>query len=139
MANNNTTKIINITADPSVNVDAAEAHGRMRVWYDSFEASSTASADTITFARMPKGATIWQVRVVADALGSSVTIKVGDASDDDRFITATTMNTASLVTETNAIAGVGYNYTAQTDLIATVGGAAATGTIKFMVFYTLGD
>jgi len=139
MANNNTTKVTNITADPAVNVDAAEAHGRMRVWYDSFEASSTASADTITFARMPKGATIWQVRVVADALGSSVTIKVGDASDDDRFITATTMNTASLVTETNAIAGVGYNYTAQTDLIATVGGAAATGTIKFMVFYTLGD
>lgn len=139
MANNNTTKVTNITADPAVNVDAAEAHGRMRVWYDSFEASSTASADTITFARMPKGATIWQVRVVADALGASVTIKVGDADDDDRFITQTTMNTANLVTETNAIAGVGYNYTAQTDLIATVGGAAATGTIKFMVFYTLGD
>ena len=139
MANNNTTKITNITADPSVNVNASEAHGRMRVWYDSFEASSTASGDTITFSRMPKGATIWQVRVVADALGSSVTIKVGDASDDDRFITATTMNTANLVTETNAIDGVGYNYTAQTDLIATVGGAAATGTIKFMVFYTLGD
>ena len=139
MANNNTTKVTNITADPAVNVDAAEAHGRMRVWYDSFEASSTASADTITFARMPKGATIWQVRVVADALGSSVTIKVGDASDTARFISAPTMNTANLVTETNAIDGVGYNYTAQTDLIATVGGAAATGTIKFMVFYTLGD
>ena len=139
MANNNTTKITNITADPSVNVDAAEAHGRMRVWYDSFEASYTASGDTITFSRMPKGATIYQVRVVADALGSSVTIKVGDASDDDRYITATTMNTANLVTETNAIAGAAYNYTAETDLIATVGGAAATGTIKFMVFYTLGD
>ena len=139
MANNNTTKITNITADQSVNVNASEAHGRMRVWYDSYEASSTASADTITFARMPKGATIWQVRVVADALGSGVTIKVGDASLDDRFITQTTMNTANLVTETNAIDGVGYNYTAQTDLIATVGGAAATGTIKFMVFYTLGD
>ena len=139
MANNNTTKITNITADPSVNVDAAEAHGRMRVWYDSFEASSTASSDTITFARMPIGATIWQVRVMADALGGSVTIKVGDSGDDDRYITATAMNTANLVTQTNAIAGVGYNYTAQTDLIATVGGAAATGTIKFMVFYTLGD
>ena len=139
MANNNTTKVTNITADPAVNVDAAEAHGRMRVWYDSFEASSTASGDTITFSRMPKGATIYQVRVMADALGSSVTIKVGDASDDDRYITATTMNTANLVTETNAIAGVAYNYTAETDLIATVGGAAATGTIKFMVFYSLGD
>jgi hypothetical protein len=88
---------------------------------------------------MPKGATIWEVKVMADALGASVTLKVGDASDDDRFITQTTMNTANLVTNTNAIAGVGYNYTAQTDLIATVGGAAATGTIKFMVFYTLGD
>ena len=139
MANNNTTKITNITAEPSVNVNAAEAHGRMRVWYDTFEASSTAASDTITFARMPKGATIWEVKVMADALGASVTIKVGDASDDDRFITATTMNTANLVTNTNAIAGVGYNYTSQTDLIATVGGAAATGTIAFMVFYTLGD
>jgi hypothetical protein len=49
------------------------------------------------------------------------------------------MNTANLVTNTNVIAGVGYNYTAQTDLIATVSGAAATGTIAFMVFYTLGD
>lgn len=139
MANNNTTKITNITANPAVNVHASEAHGRMRVWYDVFEASSTASGDTITFARMPKGATIWEVKVMADALGSSVTLKVGDASDDDRFITATTMNTANLVTNTNAIAGVGYNYTSQTDLIATVGGAAATGTIAFMVFYTLGD
>jgi len=139
MANNNTTKITNITADPAVNVNAAEAHGRMRVWYDSFEAAATAAADTITFARMPKGATIWEVKVMADALGAGVTLKVGDASDDDRFITATTMNTANLVTNTNAIAGVGYNYTSQTDLIATVGGAAATGTIAFMVFYTLGD
>ena len=139
MANNNTTKITNITADPSVNMNASEAHGRMRVWYDSFEASSTAAADTITFARMPKGATIWEVKVMADALGSSVQLKVGDASNDARFISLTTMNTANLVTNTNVIAGVGYNYTAETDLIATVSGAAATGTIAFMVFYTLGD
>ena len=139
MANFNTTKVTNITADPAVNVDAAEAHGRMRVWYDSYEASSTASGSTITFARMPKGATIWEVKVMADALGASVTIAVGDGDDADRFITATTMNTANLVTNTNAIDGVGYNYSAQTDLVATTGGATATGTIKFMVFYTLGD
>ena len=139
MANFNTTKVTNITADPAVNVDAAEAHGRMRVWYDSYESSSTASGSTITFARMPKGATIWEVKVMADALGASVTIAVGDGDDADRFITATTMNTANLVTNTNAIDGVGYNYSAQTDLVATTGGATATGTIKFMVFYTLGD
>lgn len=139
MANFNTTKITNLTADPAVNVDAAEAHGRMRVWYDSYEASSTASGSTITFARMPKGATIWEVKVMADALGASVTVAVGDGDDADRFITATTMNTANLVTNTNAIDGVGYNYTAQTDLVATTGGATANGTIKFMVFYTLGD
>jgi hypothetical protein len=88
---------------------------------------------------MPKGATIWEVKVMADALGASVQLKVGDASNDARFISLTTMNTANLVTNTNVIAGVGYNYTAQTDLIATVSGAAATGTIAFMVFYTLGD
>lgn len=142
MANFNSQKITDITAVPSVMVKAAEAHGRMRVWYDSYTTEvGVAQDDTVTFARMPKGATIYNVTVTADALGSSVTVAVGDSGNASRFISATAMNTDNKVISSNVTAGIGYAYTAQTDMIITLGGGTPTAAknIRVYVTYSLGD
>lgn len=141
MAAVNTQKMTDITSVPKVMVKASEAHGRKRVWYDTYEAAALASGSTITFARLPKGATIYNVKLMCDALGAGVTLDVGDSGDADRYIAkgATTWNTANQVVDSNAIDGVGYTLTAETDLVITTGGASATGTIKVMVEYSLGD
>ena len=142
---------------PKEMADVAEHGGRMRVQYDSYEASAVAAAKTIAVARMPKGSRVWQVILVADASGSTTsTLAVGDSSSAARFVSALKMNAANKVsamypkvTDTHGAvtldggmsgAGIdsfGHEYTAQTDILVTVGTAAYSGTIKVAVFYTV--
>lgn len=132
--------ITNLDATPPVVPEANEWHGRLRVQQDSYEASSLASGSDITVARLPKGARVHEIVVMADALGSGVTIAVGDGDSSARFIAATAMNTANKAIKLSAdgkIAGIGHKYTSETDLLLTTGGAAATGTIKAQVFYAV--
>ena len=129
----------NITADPIVNADSGEWSGKLRVQYDTYEASSLASGSDISVARLPKGAKVYDIVVHFDALGSSSTVKVGDSGDDDRYIAATSTASAGQMSmsQEGAIAGVGYEQTAETDILLTTGGASITGTIKCAVFYTV--
>ena len=129
----------NITADPIVNADSGEWSGKLRVQYDTFEASSLASGSDISVARLPKGAKVYDIVVHFDALGSSSTVKVGDSGDDDRYIAATSTASAGQMSmsQEGAIDGVGYEQTAETDILLTTGSAAITGTIKCAVFYTV--
>ena len=64
----------NITADPIVKVDSEVLGGKMRVSYDSYEASSLASGSDITIGRIPTNATIMDVVLKCDALGGSSTL-----------------------------------------------------------------
>ena len=140
--------------DPRKMADVAEVGGRMRVQYDTYEASSLGADSTISVARMPKGARVWEALIIADALGSGHTLALGDSGDADRFITATLFNTAnkmvsltsrptgtanaaSTTASGTGIAGIGYEYTSETDIIITTADAAITGTIKTAVFYTV--
>ena len=139
--------ITNMDATPIVKVDSENAGGKMRVFHDTFEASSLASGSDITIARIPKDATIHDVVLKCDALGSSVTLKVGDSDDDDRFIGVTgTWNAngqsqsmqagSSTGAPIAAVTGLGHRTTAETDILITTGGASATGTIFCWVYYT---
>lgn len=139
--------ITNMDATPIVKVDSENAGGKMRVFHDTFEASSLASGSDITIARIPKDATIHDVVLKCDALGSSVTLKVGDSGDDDRYIGATgTWNAAGQTQSMQAgsstgapiaaVTGLGHRTTAETDILITTGGASATGTIFCWVYYT---
>lgn len=139
--------ITNMDATPIVKVDSENAGGKMRVFHDTFEASSLASGSDITIARIPKDATIHDVVLKCDALGSSVTLKVGDSTDDDRFIGVTgTWNAAGQTQSMQAgsstgapiaaVTGLGHRTTAETDILITTGGASATGTIFCWVYYT---
>jgi len=126
-------------------VDYGAMKGKIRVMYDTYEASASAIGTIIEMgAKLPKGCTVVDTELFCDALGSSVTLIVGDYEDDNRYITATAMNTANKRTRMNAIAGFGYTVDETTEgdtstdrqIIVTVAGAAATNTIKLAVYYT---
>ena len=139
MASVKGTNFTNITADPIVKIDSGEWSGKMRVQYDTYEASSLASGSDISVARLPKGAKVYDVAIHNDALGSGVTLAVGDSADADRYITATAAANAGVISMHNdgAIDGFGFEQTAETDILITTGGAAASGTIKMKVVYAV--
>ena len=140
-------EVTNMDATPVVKVDAELAGGEMKVFHGTFEASSLGSGSDITIARIPANATIHDVILKCDALGGSVTLKVGDVDDDDRYIAATSTwnvagQTQSMLAGSStgaaiaAMTGVGHRTTASTDILITTGGASATGTIKCWVLFT---
>ena len=129
----------NITADPIVKIDSGEWSGKMRVQYDTYEASSLASGSDISIARLPKGAKVYDIVVHFDALGGSTTISVGDSGAAARYIAATSTSSAGQMSmsQEGAIDGVGYENTAETDVLLTTGGGSITGTIKCVVMYVV--
>jgi hypothetical protein len=131
--------ITNLDAVPAVAAPVDQTGGRLRVWYDTYEASSLAAGSDITIARVPEGANIFDVVIHHDALGTSVTLKVGDSSDDNRYITATAAATAGNISmsDDGAITGFGFENTSETNIVITTAGAAATGTIMCAIFYTV--
>ncbi len=140
--------ITNLDATPVVLSSSEEVGGKLRVFYDTYEAVSVASGDDITIARIPANATIHDVIIKCDALGAGVTLKVGDSGDDDRYLSVVgTWNVAgqsqsmssgsSTGAATTAVTGIGYRTTASTDIKITTGGATASGTIFSWVYCTV--
>jgi len=131
--------ITNLDAVPVALPKASEVHGRIRVWFDSYEASSLASGSDIKIARLPENATVFEVVIHHDALGTSVTLSVGDASSATRYIGATAAASAGkiIMSEDGAIDGFGFENVSETDVLITTGGAVATGTIKIAIMYAV--
>lgn len=109
--------------------------GRVRAMIDTYEASTLAENSTIAVGKLPPGAKVVGVILSTDALGTSTTISIGDAGSATRLLGAT--STASAVSGAVAIpvGGLGYEYTAETEIILTLGGAAGTGTINVIILY----
>ena len=148
MASVNGANITLIEATPITKVSSEEVGGKLRVWHDTYEASSLASGSDITMARMPAGSTVHDVIIKADALAGSSTLIVGDSSDTNRFINSVgTWNAAgqtqsmlagsSTGAPVSAVTGLGHRYTSETDIIVTTGGATINNTIFLWVFYTV--
>jgi len=125
-------------------VEFGQMKGKLRVMYDTYEASAIAAGSIIEMGeKLPKNCYVVGVELITDALGSGVTLIVGDYEDDNRYITVTTCNTANLRTRLNAIDGMGYKVDETTDtdtgtdrqIIITTAGATATGTIKVKIIY----
>lgn len=139
--------ITNLDATPRVPASSEQVHGVLRVWYDTYEASSVSAADTITMARMPAYSTVHDVVLKCDALAGSSTLMVGDSDDPNRFIEASgTWNAAgqtqsmlggtSTGAPTVSMNGLAHRYTSETDIIITTGGATINNTIHMWVYYT---
>ena len=141
MASVKATNITNLDATPTVLSSAGDVHGSVRVFRDTYEASSLASGSDITVARLPIGARIVDIHVKADALGSSSTLAVGNGTTADKYIAATASNTANkLISLSNdgKIETIGDEITSTiTDILVTTGGATISGSITTVVYYTV--
>jgi len=103
---------------------------------DEYEASSTASGTVINVAYLPKGAKFLGGKIIHDALGTGVTLQVGDSGDDDRYLAAASAASAGTL-NIEKIDGFQHEMTADTTIFLKTGGATAAGTIKTIIFYSL--
>ena len=133
------------TPEGSNIMDSGVQKGKLRTMMDTYEAAAIASGTIIEVGEyLPKGARVVEVALMADALGSGVTLIVGDYEDTNRYIEeSSTWNSNNQVQRLNAIAGRQYEVDETTEgatstdrqVIITTGGASATGTIKIEITY----
>lgn len=130
-----------LTTFPVDYPDVAQVGGRLRVFHDTYVASGLAAASTIDIARLPKGARVWDIHIFHDDLGTTAgTLSVGDSGSATRYLSAFATGSAGKQTMvgTNGVStGVGFQQTAETTVVITTAGAAITGTIRSVVYYTL--
>lgn len=101
---------------------------------DTAELSAAAIADIIYFFKVPKDSAIIGGELRSDALGASVTLSVGTVAAPTKYLAATASNTANKVTAlTIPIDDAGTPLTEETDIVVTIAGAAATGTVKLFL------
>lgn len=108
----------------------------------TYEASATASGTIINLFKLQKDAVIQNFVVAFDDLGTGVTLDIGDAGDADRYVDGLDVATAAGSAVGIKADGLGYITGTDTEnddtlIIATVGGAAATGTIKVTCYYAM--
>jgi len=112
--------------------DGAKVH----VTADEYECSSVAATKTINVGTpIPKGHQIVGIQVFHDALGTGVTLDVGNSDDDDEYHAAADVSSAGQFW-CNLIASICEPLTAEEQVMLTIGGAAATGTIKVQIFHS---
>lgn len=125
---------------------AGSMNALLRVSHDTYEASALAQNSLVEIGtKLPLNAYVYEVIAAYDAMGSNTAIEVGDAEDDDRYITNTATTSAG-VTRLNAISGLGYKIdeTAGTDagntdrqVLAKVNDSGAwTGSLAVAIFWS---
>lgn len=119
-------------------VSAGKLGGRKKVMIDDYTFAASASGTIVMVGdKLPKGSTILAVSLYTAALGSGVTLKVGDSLSADRYIGAASATSATILTIPVAqVAGFCYTLTQEDQIQITTGGASATGAIKIAIEYT---
>lgn len=94
---------------------------KVLTWTATFNTETNGTVYEI--GHLPKGVTVLSAAVYHGALGASTTLKLGDVTDDDRYIAAASSATAGKLAMTDTLAGgVGYKV-ADSNVILTLGGA----------------
>jgi hypothetical protein len=98
--------------------------------------------DVIQMVKIPSGATILDVTLSSTDVdsGTAVVFAVGDGSDDNRFISGSTIGQAGGVARLDQFAGLNYTYTADDTIdinVTTAAGTAVAGTLELNVVYTM--
>lgn len=110
--------------------------GNVSNQWKTFTLAAAAVADFVKVALIPAGSLVTDVRFINAALGASTTVKWGFKEDggttDDAYFLAAT---ASAAAGNNRTAAAPKRFLKDTWIIATVGGAAATGQIDAVVDY----
>ena len=118
------------------------ADASLHVITTTYEASAAASGTVINLFKLQKNAVVQNFVVAHDDLGTSVTLDIGDAGDADRYVDGLDVATAAGSATGILVDGLGYiiGTDAENDdtlITATIGGAAATGTIKVACYYSM--
>jgi hypothetical protein len=125
---------------PETYLDVSLSRGKTRCVQAVYEANGAASGTVINVCRLYKGERVLLggALVLHDALGSGVTLKLGDddgtGADDDRYLEAASAATAGAVHLGGSVACINkvpHEVGADCWLTCTVGGGAATGTVRF--------
>jgi len=111
----------------------AEWGGKVRAMHDEFDFTGEAAGTTVNMGVLKKGEVFLGAFLNAAALGTGVTVQLGDSGDDDRYIAATVC-TSAVEAFKCAQAGMGYKATADTPLVLKTGVGAATGKVELVIF-----
>jgi hypothetical protein len=101
--------------------------------------------DVIQVCTIPAGATILDATVATPDVDSATSLvwDLGDGDTTGRFISSSTVGQAAGVARLSVVGGLGYKYTAEDTIdykVTTAPGTGVTsGTIRFMVLYTLDE
>lgn len=125
-----------------VTLSQGVADASLHVITTTYEASAAASGTVINLFKLQKNAVVQNFVVAHDDLGTSVTLDIGDAGDADRYVDGLDVATAAGSATGILVDGLGYiiGTDAENDdtlITATIGGAAATGTIKVACYYSM--
>ncbi len=125
---------------PRQTITGGDYGGRVRVTYDEYTFKGTEQiGDLVFIGFLPANQRFLGGELFNDALGASVTLKLGDAGDDDRFMAASSFAAAGMK-DAKAMTGIGYRPVDKTPVFLTIGGAvpAANAVIK-TALYHVGD
>ena len=120
-------------------LDQGVQSATLHVASTTFEAASTAANSVVNLFKLPDNVVIQGIKLQFDALGAGVTVDVGDALDADRYIDGANVAAAG-TNNALTIDGLGYRIgTNEGDDVVTLTilGAAATGTIKAVCYYSM--
>lgn len=129
-----TYKGVNTTLlDANTTIGPGMIESPVKCFIDTYEASAVTAASTIEMGPvLPKGARIVDFAIFHDALGSGVTLAVGDGTTAAKFLAATSAAAAGVIRP--ILASIGDVLAADTQLYLTTADAA-TGTIRMVVWY----
>ncbi|WP_299444696.1 hypothetical protein [uncultured Rhodospira sp.] len=107
---------------PETFLAPSDIHGRVRLCYGKLEGGeqTLAEDDTVQFFELPAGARPLGFIINTGAMGSSVTLSLGDGTTADRFVTAYSVAAATNSVKASEDMSV---LTADTVLTATLAGA----------------
>ena len=111
-----------------------EWEGKLRVTHDSYTFASAAAATTVNVGVLRPGEVFMGGFVVNAALGSGVTLQLGDSGDDDRYMDAAAASSAGNINARKA-EGIGYKNTGTTDIaiVLKTAGAEASGAVEVVI------
>ncbi|NIA72276.1 hypothetical protein HBA54_27155 [Pelagibius litoralis] len=139
MANTFGAQMTKLRVSPFKNPDPGFVDGGVQVFNEAVTLNSQAIADTITVARLPKGAIpLYGVLLSSVSLGTAV-ISIGVAGDAAKYRAGAVFNTPNVPTMFGLAAANGEALAAEEDVIITIATAAlpASGTLRVMFFYAI--
>lgn len=119
-------------------VEPGQDGSNLKVQADSYTFAGEASGTVLRVGNsLPAGARIHAIIINSAALGSGVTLDVGDSHTATRYDTAIACTSAAQTIADN-IGGKNYKIgtnTGDNQILLTTGGAAATGAVKALILY----